>query len=105
MLGWGYTTKQAKVVYRAWREGKVNMEKRVMDKIFEMADGNNYGCRQGIGMGKSINEAVNEIFANYYHRAQFSIDCFAAAIEPYERTVEFNRQGTERLKAIQAANA
>lgn len=105
MLGWGYTTKQAKVIFKAWKQGKINMEKQVIDKIFKMADGNNHGCKQGMSMGRSINHAVDEIFAKRYFSAQFSIDCFASAIEPYERTVEFNRQGTEYLKSIQAANA
>ena len=105
MENWGYSTRQCKVIFAAWKQGKIEVEKRVMDKIFEMADGNNCGCWRGISMGRSINQAVDEIFAKYYHRAQFSIDCFAAAIDSYEKTVEFNRQATERLKAIQVANA
>ena len=105
MLGWGYTTKQAKVIYKAWKQGKIEMEKQVMDKIFELADGNNRSCREGLSLGQSINEAVQAIFSNNYRLAERNIGYFANGIDSYERTTEINRMATVRIKAMLAANA
>ncbi|MBR3690091.1 MAG: hypothetical protein IKL97_03205, partial [Eggerthellaceae bacterium] len=93
MDAFGYTTKQAKVVFKAWKQGKVEADKQVIDKIFKLADGKNHGVRIGTNMGIAVISAVDAIFRNDYRTAQKGIDRFAFCIEGYDWGMAINAEG------------
>ena len=99
----GYSRKQANVIYRAFKEGKIEVDKATMGKIYEYAD-RPIGCnRDGWGVKHAIDAAVHEIKMGCYRDAQRAIASFAYSMEGMERLEAFNARNHELLvRSLQA---
>lgn len=78
-----YTTKQAGVVYRAFKEGKIEMTKGDASKLYDFAGSvevlNTNSAKVVETIAYAIRNAVDAIFAGDYATAQTSIDNFIVA--------------------------
>lgn len=76
----GYTRKQAGVIYRAFKEGKITMEKATVSKLYDWAD--DFGIDYNGSVNRimqSVHIAIDAIFEGDYEKAQNEINAFAAA--------------------------
>ena len=75
------TKKQVNVIYGAWRSGKVEAEKQVVDTMYAMVRNQGRDGSQSL-LGKmdgAIRGAIDAIFAGDFAKAQRCIDAFAEA--------------------------
>ena len=76
----GYTRKQAGVIYRAVKEGKIEMEKPAISKLYDWAD--DFGIDYNGSINRIMHEvhiAIDAIFEGDYEKAQAYVNAFAAA--------------------------
>lgn len=76
----GYTRKQAGVIYRAVKEGKIEMEKAAVSKLYDWAD--DFGIDYNGSVNRIMQDvhiAIDAIFAGDYEKAQAHVNAFAAA--------------------------
>ena len=73
-----YTKKQANVIYRAMKEGKLSVSRDLMSKIYGMADESAEHFNDGFEMHEIIPAVVTKIFEGDYVFAQGLLDEIAA---------------------------
>ena len=69
-----YTRKQAGVIYRACKEGKLSLDKECISVIYDLADEYVSDVTNGQKLSAGIRDAIDRIFANDYKGAQTAID-------------------------------
>lgn len=78
-----YSRKQAGVIYRAWKDGKIEMAKEDANKLYdyvgEIEVYNTNAMKIVETIAYAIRNAVDAIFADNYKAAQVSINNFVAA--------------------------
>ena len=78
-----YTRKQMGVIYRAVKEGKLELEKRDISYLYDMADGietnNTNELQKADALYYGMRNAIDAIFAGDYEAAMASIDNMLAA--------------------------
>ena len=99
------TTKQVNVIFRAWKSGKIEAEKRIIETMYTMV--RNQG-RDGSGsflerMDRGIRGAIDAIFSGDFAKAQECIDAFAAADADARREQERIAADAARYAAMWAA--
>lgn len=88
---YNFSKKQAGVIYKTWRQNKIDASKHVINKIYEFAENGIKGFgRNSFSMNDAIYGTVNAIFEGDYEKAQRQIDHFAHQLEEYELTERIN---------------
>ena len=70
----GFTRKMAGVLYRAVKEGKLQMDRRLVNTMYAYADMYTVSEGSEAEKEKGFKDAVDAVFAGDYEAAQASID-------------------------------
>lgn len=99
-----FTKKQVGVVYKAWKQGKVEIEKQTVNKIYDLAENGISGySRSCFCMNHAIKKAVSLILKGRYEEAQKQLDYFAHNLRHYEWVQKVNAEGAAKIRALRAA--
>ena len=99
-MDYSFSMKQAGVVYKAWKQGKIEVEKHVINKIYEFADDGIKGWSGTcFNMNHAIQDAVSLIVKDRFEEAQRKIDYFASELRHYEWVQSKNAKALKELHA------
>lgn len=94
--------KQANVIYRAWKEGKIEISEHALEMIYYYTE-HEFGCRNNcFDMYHSLRNAVGSIIRNELKSAQRSINSFMYSLNDNERLDLLNEKMHEKLKLMQS---
>ena len=84
-MRYGFTKKQVNVVYKAWKQGKIEADKHTISKMYDLAENGIFGrSASSYDMHYAITNETSLIIKGGYESAQREIDNFASELKHYE---------------------